>query len=118
MAVVEHEGIETRKTEPSERLKFWANLLAPAVGAVVLGIAGWVIQARIAAGGNDREYVQLAISILREPAGGPGGERAALRKWAADIVDEYAPIKLTPEGRAALLQGELGPSWQPPGWQP
>lgn len=93
--------------EKEEGPRSWTGILAPVLGAAVLGIAGLIIQARIAAQDTARAYVQLALEILREPAGGPGGPRAALRHWAVEVVDHYSEVKLTPEGRQALLQGEL-----------
>ena len=95
--------------ERGQEFKVWAGILAPVLSALVLGAAGLWIQARIANDANDREYVQLALTILREPVDAAGGSRAPLRQWAVQIVDEYAPVKLNDEGRNALLQAPPAP---------
>jgi hypothetical protein len=93
--------------EKHERVRFWATQLAPVAGAAVLGVAGLWIQARIAAAANAREYVQLAISILRDPTSAHSPDAKELRRWAVEVVVTYSPVALTAEGQEALRTGKL-----------
>jgi hypothetical protein len=84
--------------------KAWASILAPVIGAAVLGGAGIVIQARIAGETNAREYVQLAVNILREE---PSEGSRPLRQFAVDVLAEKSPVALSQEMKDALLAKKL-----------
>jgi hypothetical protein len=76
-----------------------ASLLAV---PIVLAWGGWLVQERIAEQSTKREYVQLALSILREAPNKENADAQSLRKWAISIVDRNAPQPLTEESRVAL----------------
>lgn len=72
--------------------------------AVPVGIAyfGNKIQESIAERQTQREYVQLAVSILSTR---PISKDDPLRPWAIQIIDQNAPVKLSAEQRRGLLVG-------------
>lgn len=47
-----------------------------------------------------REYVQIGLSILRDP-----GTKSDLRKWGTDIVNHYADVKMPEPTKDALNEG-------------
>jgi len=50
----------------------------------------------------DRDYVQIAVSILKESS-----SDTELKKWATEIVDKKAPVKLTEKLYNGLGSGQL-----------
>jgi hypothetical protein len=73
----------------------------------VLAWGGWRIQERVAEQATKREYVQLAVSILRELPNKENKEAQSLRTWAIALVDKNAPQPLTAENRQALFAVSL-----------
>lgn len=66
-----------------------------------------------------RQYVQMAIDILRDADTENIKERRELRVWAVKIVNKYAPVELTEEAKAELIEKGWEPAgWQPDGWHP
>jgi len=66
----------------------------------------------------ERQYVQMAVEILRSPPA-DNVDRTRLRAWALEIVDKYAPVKLSTEAKEEILKGGwLPPGWVPDGWFP
>lgn len=92
----------------SEGFKAWATILAPVLGAVVLGIMGLWIQARIANASTAREYVQLSLTILRDGEGETtSAESRELRNWAVAVFLQFSPVVVTEEAKQALLRTGL-----------
>jgi hypothetical protein len=115
------------------KLQQWKDLATIfSLVAVPLAIAGggWIIQASIASEGVRKDYVALAIGVLREAPEPASADRDALRTWAIEIIDRHSPVQLTAAAkeelrrRAVWDEGVWGRSvwdsgvWQPPGWQP
>jgi hypothetical protein len=71
---------------------------------IVLAGVGWIIQARLQNQSVSRDYVQLAVSILRDP----DKEKVPpeLRDWAVDLLNENSPTKFSPEVTKKLKSGE------------
>jgi hypothetical protein len=95
-------------TDRLERWKSAATILSLLAVPVVLSVGGWAIQDRIAADSTQKEYVQIAIGILRDTPDGTTGSDADIREWAVSIVDAYAPVKLTAAAKEKLIQEQLG----------
>lgn len=96
----------------SEKSRTWQNLVGPlAVGlltlmGVVLGI--WSTS-RTASNEVDATYVNLALTILREPVpeNGLSDEGQALRRWAVDVLNETSPVPLNDGLKTAFGSGDL-----------
>jgi WD40 repeat protein len=69
---------------------------------IVLAIIGWLVQSSLSAQTASQEYVKLSVSILKEPK---DKVEPSLRSWAADLLNAYAPTKLSPEALRALKDG-------------
>ena len=98
-----------------DKLKAGATVFSLIAVPVVLAVGGWVIQQRIAEQSTRREYVQLALGILRDIPDEKNKDAQSLRDWAISIVDGYAPIKLTQESKDALRTESLALAPAPPG---
>lgn len=72
---------------------------------VVLAIGGWIIQKRLQDQSISRDYVQLAVSILKEPEGGK--IKPEMRAWAVQLLNDNSPTKLTPAVEDQLKNGEV-----------
>jgi hypothetical protein len=106
-----------------ERLERWkdgSTILSLLAVPVLLAIGGWLIQQRTADEAGKKEYVQIAVTILREKPDPDNAQSQELRQWAISIVDRFAPIKLSREGRDALLRERLatwdGGTWDGATW--
>jgi hypothetical protein len=76
---------------------------------VILAVGSWVIQDRIATQGVQKDYVQLAVEILRQRELKDDGDSRQLRTWAVKVVDSYAPVKLTETEKSELV--DKGLTW-------
>ena len=63
---------------------------------------GYKVQTTIAQQGLNKDYVQVAVSILREPV---TDKNRDLRGWALAVMDKTAPVPLSPELREGLASG-------------
>lgn len=100
----------TRKREPGDG-GLWATIekisktLSAVAIPVVLAGGGWFIQKQLQNQAVSRDYVQLAVSILREPD--QSKVKPEMRQWAVDLLQANSPIKLSGETEAKLKKGEL-----------
>jgi hypothetical protein len=77
----------------------WSSLGNLALPVVVAIIGAWY-NINVKDSENRVRYVELAISQLRTP---PSAETSALRSWAVELLDNQAPIKLSPEAKRQLM---------------
>ena len=70
---------------------------------VILAVFGFSVQRRLQNQTLQRDYVSLAVSILQES----DSQKASpeLKQWAADLLNQNAPIKLPPQLLASLQSG-------------
>lgn len=97
-----------RMKKPPDALQGWATILSLVAIPTVLGFG----QLYLANQDTNRQYVQLAMDILRNPAKNEDGE--SLRAWAVDVINETAPVELTEKAKTKLIKE----GWQPTGWIP
>jgi len=91
--------------EITERLAKVAALVAiPIVIPVSLAIFSTQVQKNSQKETIDRDYVQLAVSVLEQKKNDldPG-----LRDWAVDLLDEHSPTKFKPNVLTALKSGNI-----------
>jgi WD40 repeat protein len=72
---------------------------------IVLAAIGWVIQNQLAERSLNRDYVQLAVSILKEPD--TSKINPALRDWAVDLLNDNSPTKFSADVVKQLKSGEV-----------
>lgn len=73
-----------------ERMEKLAKVFSLIAIPVAIAWGGWVVQKEIQDQAIRRDYVQLAISILREPKDSNFPDE--LRGWAVDLLDKSSPI--------------------------
>lgn len=97
-----------------ERIDRWqgiATIFSLLFVPVFLTVGGWWFQDRVSTESIKKEYVQLAIQILRDapPKDEKENSRSQpLRAWAVEVVDSYSPIPLSQAAREELLRKKLG----------
>ena len=86
----------------------WKDVIVPlasaAIGALItlaVALTGYVNKGKEL----DIQMLQLALSILREDPN--KSQLSAVRGWAIDIINEAAPVAITPEARQQLLDTQL-----------
>jgi WD40 repeat protein len=85
-----------------ERLAKVASIVAI---PLVLAVIGWIIQNQLSERNLNRDYVQLAVSILKEPDASK--TNPALRDWAVDLLNDNSPTKFGPDVVRQLKSGEV-----------
>lgn len=78
----------TSKWETVERVSRTLSILAI---PVVLAFGGWIIQQRLQNQAVSRDYVQLAVSILKEPK--TSNVDPQMRTWAVQLLNDNSPTK-------------------------
>jgi hypothetical protein len=86
---------DPKGTQPSiasrwEIVERISKTLSIAAIPIVLAAGGWVIQTRLQEQTVRRDYVQLAVTILKEPADKGNKD---MRAWAADLLASTSPVK-------------------------
>lgn len=87
--------------ETIERL---SRTLSIAAIPVVLAVGGWVIQKRLQDQTVSRDYVQLAVSILKEPES--SNIKPEMRTWAVQLLNDNSPTKFNSEVFEQLKSGK------------
>lgn len=72
----------------AERLEFWkqiAQIVSALAVPVVLALIGYFVQRSLADAGLKKDYVQMALGVLKEQ---PSKENEQLRQWAIAVLDK------------------------------
>jgi hypothetical protein len=78
------------------------KILAAIAVPLVLAWVGTGVQDKIAERNLQRDYVQIAVSILSDST---RKTSAALKSWAVDLVNANAPVRLSDSARQELVTG-------------
>src|SRR5437763_3594088 len=87
------------KWEAIERV---SKTLSIAAIPIVLAVGGWVLQERLQDQTVGRDYVQLAVTILKEP-----NSSKDMKTWAVQLLNDNSPTKFTPEITTNLSNGSI-----------
>lgn len=68
---------------------------------IVLAVGGWVIQHAVSEQSVNKDYVQLAVSILKE------SDDPKLREWAVQLLNDKSSVKFDGAVAQQLLAGEI-----------
>jgi hypothetical protein len=79
-----------------------ASIAASIAIPLVLAIFGFMVQRQLATEGLKKDYVQIAISILKE---NPSGQDKELRSWAVEVLDRNAEIPFSKGAKESLEKG-------------
>ena len=95
-------------TSPKTKLDKWEQLAKIAslfALPVVVAILGYIVQKQLASDNLSRDYVQLAVGVLKEKKQ-PGDEE--LRRWAVNLLNSNSPnVKLNPIVMEQLQNGDV-----------
>ena len=78
-----------------------ASIAASIAIPLILAIVGYIVQDKLSTEGLRKDYVQIAISILKER------QDEDLRKWAVKVLDENSPIPFSKDVRMKLEKGPV-----------
>jgi len=84
----EQNSASASKWEIVERISKTLSMIAI---PVVLAFGGWIIQQRLQDQTLNRDYVQLAVSILKEPQDSKMDRE--MRTWAVQLLNDNSPTK-------------------------
>ena len=71
---------------------------------VVLAVGGWIIQQRLQDRTLNKDYVQLAVTILKEPE--KPGDKKDMKRWAVKLLNDNSPTKFSEEVSEQLTNGQ------------
>lgn len=95
-----------REQTTLEKIQSIAAIASSIAIPIVLAIAGYVVQRQIADDGLKKDYVVMAMEILREKG---DSQDKALRSWAVDVVTAYSPIKFSAEAKTGFGNWAIPP---------
>jgi hypothetical protein len=72
-----------------KRIQMISTIVATIAVPVLIAFFGWLIQSRIADQSVQRDYVQMALSVLSKPA---TEKDQALRAWAVKVLSKSSPV--------------------------
>lgn len=103
---------QTRSGEKSQsdarRQNFWetaekiSKTFSIAAIPVVLAIGGWMIQRRLQDQTLQRDYVQLAVTVLKEPASSKD-----MKDWAVSLLAKNSPVPFSQSIQVNLASGNI-----------
>jgi hypothetical protein len=89
-----------------DRLEKWKqiSLILSAVALpIVLAVIGYFVRQSLAEAGLKKDYVQMAIAILKEP---PSKENVQLRQWAISVLDKNSPVPIPAPLKSELVSNQ------------
>lgn len=95
---------ESQSSDKWTTIERVSKVLSIAAIPVVLAVGGWIIQRQLQNQTVNRDYVQLAVSILKEPD--TAKIKPQLRDWAVDLLNANSPTKFSSEVAKQLKSGE------------
>ena len=90
---------------PADRLetvKAYSMIFASVAVPILIAVFGWLAQTGASERGANKEYVQMALTILQDNKSTP-----ELRSWAASVMDNLSPVPLSASLRQKLSSGDL-----------
>ncbi|MBV8938967.1 MAG: hypothetical protein JO089_03910 [Alphaproteobacteria bacterium] len=96
----------SQQSDTLEKLQAIASIASSIAVPVIIAILGWWLQAGISKQGIEKDYVQIASNILKEPPSSDE-DNEELRIWAIAVLDKYAPIPFSASLRRKLQDGKF-----------
>src|SRR5450830_177131 len=72
---------------------------------IVVAFSGWIAQRSISQASTSKDYVQIAVQILREPRRADDSE---IRKWAIDLITANSPVAFSSKAGDQFSASSLG----------
>src|SRR5437667_12522780 len=96
----------TISTDRLERWKQISQMLSAAAIPIVLAVVGWFVQKALSDAGLKKDYVQMALAVLKEA---PNKENAELRQWAIAVLDKNSPVPIPANLKSQLATAPITP---------
>jgi hypothetical protein len=87
----------------ADRIQPWAQIASLILIAPLIAVGGWLYQRAASKTEVAPKYVEVAISILRDPSQKDPG----LRQWAVETIKEYSRIPLSAQTAQGLADGAI-----------
>ena len=81
-----------------------AAIVASIAVPLLVAFFGWLIQSHISSASVRKDYVQMAIGILAQPATQQNEE---LSTWAVTLLDANSDVPFSKKARAELAEGRI-----------
>ncbi len=102
-----NEAIKSHDTSFWDTAEKVSKTVSIAAIPVVLAIGGWLIQKRLQDQTLRRDYVQLAVTVLKEKESTPD-----MKNWAVDLLSVNSPVPFTKQIQSDLLNGKIPVSFE------
>jgi cell wall-associated NlpC family hydrolase len=102
--VLINKSAEPNKPDRWSKIERISKTFSIAAIPVVLAIGGWFVQRQIGNQSVSKDYVALAVSILREPDNQKVSPE--LRKWAVELLNDNSPTRFNPAVADQLKSGD------------
>lgn len=88
--------------EQLNRFQTLATIISLLATPIIVAVVGWNVQSNISNESIKKDYVQMAIEILKSPEKQKDDE---MRKWAVEVLDKNSPIPFSEGLRNNLEKG-------------
>lgn len=82
-----------------------AQIFALIVMPIVVAVVGWITQKSLTDTSTSKDYVQMALQVLREPRRPDDGD---IRKWANEVIGKNSPIPFSSKAGEQLSTSAIG----------
>lgn len=94
-----------------EVLKQIFQILSAVAIPVILALIGYFVQSSLADAGLKKDYVQMALGVLKEQ---PTKENEQLRQWAIAVLDKNSPVTIPASLKSQLVKSTPFDFWVRP----
>lgn len=90
--------------ETLNKVQSIAAILSSVAIPIVIALVGWWVQSTVSTESIKKDYVQMAVGILKDTEKQKDEE---MRKWAVAVLDKYSPIPFSQSLRDKLEKGAI-----------
>jgi hypothetical protein len=94
------------KTDSLAKVQTYISIASAIAIPIVIALVGWWVQSSISSEGLKKDYVQMAIGILRDA---DKQKDVDLREWAVSVLEHHSPVPFGPGLRAKFFKGVFLP---------
>jgi hypothetical protein len=91
----------------NSRLEYWkqlAQIMSAIAIPVVIALIGYYVQRSLADAGLKKDYVQMALGVLKEQ---PTRDNEQLRQWAITVLDKSSPVPIPAVLKSRLVTSSI-----------
>lgn len=90
--------------ETLSKIQSIATILSSVAIPIVIALVGWWVQSSVSNEGIKKDYVQMAVGILKDTEKQKDEE---MRKWAVAVLDKNSPVPFSSDLRSKLEKGAV-----------